>query len=365
MKFKNDNELLEDFTTTRNLKQITKETYHYSIQLYTQFNNKNFPSLLKEAESEEDEGIRWKYRRIKKRLIQFRYFLTQNYKKNYVKSTFSRIITLYKHYEIEIHDLPPLSTKNTNETEPLTYNDLPTKKTIQKALRFCDHEMKALVLFMVSSGCARRETLNITVNDFILATKEYHNTENIFDVIKLLKNRNDIVPVWKLKRQKTNKYYYTFNSPEATKQIIKHLQKRKNLKNTDKIFDLNPSQLTFKFQKINKKLKLGKHGNYNVFRSHILRKYHASHLLNDGMSLTDINSMQGKTKNSTDEAYFFENPSKLKEKYIKHLHSITIISKSVKKVKSAEIIRLEIENNELKKEIKRLNKELDTVKSGL
>ena len=73
--------------------------------------------LIKEAETEEDQGVRWKRRTLKRRLINFRTFLAEKYLKNYVKNTFSRIITIYKHYEIEIHDLPPLSQKTS--TNPI------------------------------------------------------------------------------------------------------------------------------------------------------------------------------------------------------------------------------------------------------
>lgn len=61
-------------------------------------------------------------------------------------------------------------------------------------------------------------------------------------------------------------------------------------------------------------------------------------------------------KNSVDESYFFEDPNKLKEKYIKHLPAITVLSKRTKRrIKPAEVIRLEIENKKLKEEIMRLN----------
>ena len=339
---KNDSDLLKDFVITRNLKPITKKTYNTSIQLYTSFNNLSFVSLIKEAEEEENQGIRWKYRKIKQRLLKFRNYLTAHYKKNYVKITLSRIITVYKHYEIEIHDLPPQSSKNHNESAPITFNDLPDKKIIQRALRRSDPLMKAIILFMSSSGCARRETLNLTIEDFINATRDYHDSNDIDEIIQMLKSRNDIIPTFKLKRQKTNKYYFTFCSPEATKQILKYLQK-----------------ISRNFTKINNKLKLGKVGTYNRFRSHMLRKYHATRLRNDGMDITDINAMQGKTKNSVDESYFFEDPKKLKEKYVKHLSAITVLSKRTKrKIKPAEIIKLEIENKKLRDEIKLLNEKI-------
>lgn len=42
---------------------------------------------------------------------------------------------------------------------------------------------------------------------------------------------------------------------------------------------------------------LGKIGPYNRFRSNMLRKFHVSSLYNDGMSLDDVNDLQGKAKN--------------------------------------------------------------------
>ena len=318
--FKSDINLLNDFTVTRNLKPITKKAYTTSLKLYTKVNSKSFASLLKEAESEENQKIRWKYRKLKQRLISFRNFLTLNYKRSYAKITLSRIITLYRHFEIEIHDLPPQSAKNHNESPPITYNDLPDREIIKKALSKSDLFMKATILFMLSSGCARRETVNLTVNDLIEATKAYHESTDIYEVIRLLEKEN-VIPTFRLKRQKTNKYFYTFCSPEATKYIFKYLKTRKNLKGTDKVFNIHPETLNKRFKRLNDSLNFGKAGSYTRFRPHMMRKFHASSLLNDGLSISDINAMQGKTKNMTDESYFFENPEKLKEKYIKHLHA--------------------------------------------
>ena len=352
--FKSDEDILNDFTLTRNLKPITRKAYNTTIKLYVSFNNESFASLLKEAEGEENQKIRWKYRKLKQRLLRFRNFLTKNYKRSYAKITLSRIITLYRHYEIEIHDLPPQSAKNHNESPPITYNDLPDREIIKKALRKSDLFMKAVILFMLSSGCARRETVNLTVNDVIQATGDYHESSDIYEIIHLLEREN-IIPTFRLKRQKTNKYFYTFCSPEATKYIFKYLKTRKNLKGKDKVFNIHPETL-------NKRLNFGKAGSYTRFRPHMMRKFHASSLLNDGMSISDINAMQGKSKNTTDESYFFENPEKLKEKYIKHIHALEIYSKK-KTIKSSEIIKLERENKHLKELLYKKECELERIKN--
>ena len=56
----------------------------------------------------------------------------------------------------------------------------------------------------------------------------------------------------------------------------------------------------------------------------MFRKFHASNLKKAGMSMDDINSMQGKGKSAVNEPYFFDNPEQLKEVYMKHMHAVTI-----------------------------------------
>ena len=50
----------------------------------------------------------------------------------------------------------------------------------------------------------------------------------------------------------------------------------------------------------------------------MLRKFHASSLynFNNGLSLSEIDTLQGMGKNSTHLSYLMENPMKLREKYI-------------------------------------------------
>lgn len=353
----NDEEILDDFVKSRNLKPISKKAYKASIKLYTEYHQMTLQDLIKEAEIEEDTGIRWKRRKLKRRLIDFRTFLAEKYLKNYVKNTFSRILTIYKHYEIEIHELPPLSQKNFNQPNPISYKDLPDKDILAIALEISKPVMKSILLFMSSSGCARKETLSLRIQDFIDATIDYHtpptqrkpgHTKNIYEVLEILKEHDDIVPTFKLRRQKTDKWYYTFCSPEATTEIINYLlQLTKPLTPETKLFQIHQSTFSTKFINMNTVMQLGKKGTYNRLRSHMLRKFHASRLKNDGMDKYDVNSMQGKGLNSTDEAYFLDDPEKLREKYIKHMACLTI---------NLDINKIDIESPEFK-QLKEMYKE--------
>ena len=325
-----DEKIINEFIKVRNLNKRTVYGYNNAIKLYTNFNNMSLSELIKEAENDEENGVRWKNRKIKQRLLNFRVFLQRHYLISTVKVHFQRILTIYRHFEIEIHNLPPINLKNTNKLKPIMFEDLPTKEIIKKAVNITNPLMKAIILFISSSGCARQETLNITIQDFIDATREYHDSEDIYEIITILIKRNDVIPTFKLKRQKTNKFYFTFCSPEAVSFILDYLiiSKRK-LRNEDKLFKTNLDYLNGYFNEINETLKLGKVRKYNRFRSHMLRKFHASALYNheNGLSLEEIDALQGRGKNNTHSSYFMENPRNLKEKYINSLKSILIFNK--------------------------------------
>ncbi|WP_400224579.1 site-specific integrase [Methanobrevibacter smithii] len=324
-----DKEIMNGFIKVRNLNKRTVYGYNNVIKLYTNFNNMSLSELLKEAEKDEEKGIRWKNRKIKMRLLNFRVFLQNNYLISTAKVHFQRILTIYRHFEIEIHNLPQINLKNANKLKPIMFEDLPTKEIIKDAINITNPIMQAIILFISSSGCARQETLNITIQDFIDATREYHDSEDIYEIITILIKRDDVVPTFKLKRQKTNKFYYTFCSPEAVTYILNYLiiSKRK-LKNEDKLFKTNLDYLNNYFNEINESLNLGKVRKYNRFRSHMLRKFHASILYNheNGLSLEEIDALQGRGKNNTHASYFMENPKNLKEKYINSLKSILIFN---------------------------------------
>ena len=116
------------------------------------------------------------------------------------------------------------------------------------------------------------------------------------------------------------------------------------------------SNVTMMFIELNNILKLGKRGTYNRLRSHMLRKFHASQLYNDGMSLDEVDALQGRRKDTTHTAYFIENPKKLKEKYIEHLDCLTInLDVNQLDIKSPEFVKLENENSSLRTELSKMD----------
>lgn len=324
-----DKRLIEKFFTERCINKRTEYGYTHSFSLYMQYTEMHLFDLLKEANIEEENGVRWKKSKLKEKLIGFRGWLQKRYKYSTLKVLFNRIKTLYTHFEIEIGFIPQLNQKAVIKSEPITYDDIPSKEMLHECLEHTNPLMKALILFMTSSGCARRETLNLTITDFMEATKEYHSdNKNIIEVLTELIVQDNVVPTFKLRRQKTNKFYYAFCSPDATKAICVYLlssgRRFDKGHNHHLLFKTNLDALNGWFHELNEIVNAGQVADMNRIRSHMLRKFHASRLYNDGMSIDKIDALQGRAKDNTHNAYFKESPEKLKELYIEHMDCIMI-----------------------------------------
>jgi integrase len=321
LNFSEDYDLLNKISIERNVKPKTVETYFQTMDHYTKLFNKSFTELL-QIYSHEEENIVWKNRTLKSHLIQYRNHLYDTYLPTTAKIYFSRILSILRHLEIEINQLPKLNNKNNNELPPITYVDLLTSEELVKAYSIANPVMKAVILFCSSSGCARRETLNLTVKDYL----ESNNIHVIDKPVKSLLSYidSDNVPCFRIKRQKTNKFYFTYCSPQANNEILEYLMNREYLTLDSPIFDLNLYYWNSYFAKINDELGLGTARKYNRFRCHMLRKYHASTLYNHGMSMEDIDTLQGRSKDSTRRSYFMEDPSLLKKKYEAHMDCLLL-----------------------------------------
>ena len=324
---KTDKTILEEISKARNYSDLTVINYRSSIRNYTEFQKMTMWELIKEAEKEEEEGIRWKDRKLKKRLLAYREYLINNYLLTTAQSHLMKVRSIYRFYEIELQPLPYFSNKNVTLQTPLLYDDLPTKEIINQAIQLSTPLLKAVILFISSSGTGRIETTTLTIGEFVESLQEYTSETDIYKVISELYQRNDIIPMFKLKRKKINQYYYTFCSPEATSAIFEYLLTRKDLLHPNKkLFKINEKYLGDLLGDINDQLGLGKRSGFNRLRCHMLRKYHATNLSNEDNSLTetDIDFLQGRSDSKTRQSYFFTDTKKLKRRYAESMNAVTI-----------------------------------------
>ena len=351
-------QIFKNFCRERNLSPGSIEVYKHALETYTKFNELTLEELIEEADLEEEQKIRWKKRTLKKRLINFRKYLIDNgYAKATITSMMNRVNTFYRHHEIEIHHIPRANIKNTSQIK------IPTKEDLQKAINMSKPLMKAIILTLATSGLSRVDLLKLTVGKFMQSTKEYHNETDVYKFLEVLKEKDDVIPTFDLIRTKTSKFHYTFWSPEATIATVHYLLSRKDkLTPESKLFKIHSQTLTVKFENLNEQLGLGvTEGNeYAVLRCHTLRKYHATTLKDDGLSVDVINSLQGKARNKVDAAYFVDTPEKLKVRYMEHVSCLSI-DMEIKNIdlKSKEFIQLEHENEQLKEAIDSIDERIE------
>ena len=269
--------------------------------------------------------------KIKKRLLSYRsYLLKSKSSPNTVRTYFTKVKTFYRHFEVEIPVIPDAQYNKLYET---SYLDLPTKSHIQQALDIVGVDLRAIILFMSSSGTAKAETLSLTVDQFITGCQDYHDGGSLEIILNTLEHKRNMVPTLYLKRIKTDKYYYTFCSPEASHEIVRYLKTRPDLKMTDKLFDFTASTLLARFQEINDSMGWGFKGKYRFFRSHTLRKFHASNI---GLSAEYIDELQGRSKNEIHETYIKTNPEKLRSIYKSAMKNVMIHEERVPDVHTQE-----------------------------
>lgn len=361
--------ILEQFCNERMLAESSRKMYSSSIKNYTDFQGVDMETLIKEAIADEDKGVGWRNRRLRQRLLDYRTYLSGEYLKHTADIYLRRVFTVYKHFEIELHALPVYSDKNLKENPPITFDDIPTKELLQKALEYSNNLMEAVILFMTSSGCAKKETLNLRIMDFIEANGKNITTDIdiIASLLEFTENK-EAIPQFKLRRQKTNRHYYTFCSPEANHSICNYLlSSNRPLTIDSKLFKIGESTFTLLFAELNDKLNLGMRGTRHKLTSHMLRKYHATVLNNIGiLTDTEVHFLQGRARNQLDEIYLLKDPQILKDKYSLCLPKLEINwREEVLTRESLEYQALLEENRHLKETLHRQDDRLNKVESIL
>lgn len=340
----------ERFCLERGIKKETVKGYKTSINHYTKFHQMTLDALIDEAIDEEnDSTIKKRQRNIKQRLIRFQVYLRTetDLKISTIQGHIKNISSLYRYFDVEVPKIPKL--KNSDENH-LSYFDLPTKEQINMVINSTGIRVASLILFMASSGTGRKECAMMTIKDFIDACSRYHTKKTLPEIINELQDcKKAIVPTFAIIRQKSQKHYYTFCTPEAADAILKWLvlrlqicsQNGIELKLEDSLWDLSTRQITYHFSNINDELEFGFKGSYRFFRPHSLRKFHASNI---ELPQEYIDLLQGRSRGIVRDSYIKTNPEWLREIYMEAMDNVTI-QNDVKKKRSHEEFTININLN--------------------
>ena len=357
-----DSPKLKRFCLERNLGDHTVRKYYVNLKRYVNFCNKTLEELLEEADEEEDRVTRQGRRKIRERLIDFRVYLKENYATNTVLTNMTCVTTFYKHFDITIPELPRM-VYNESPNSSIEFKDLPTIDDIKTAIENSKNpKHKALYLFMACNGTSRNEISKFKYSQFLSAIQEYfpdvETPQDIVDALDGKCDELDIIPIFKMYREKTRYHYYTAISPECVQFCINYIkQQGLGLKEDTPFFQLSADGVSGAFKLMNNKMKWGKKGSIDFFSPHRIRKFNAS-----AIEDTDFaNYIQGRKPNKIRETYFKKDIENVREEYKKHMHKFNIYAhydvminseayKKMKKQIEDERRKHEVENKKLRKE---------------
>ena len=359
--------IIIEWLQTANVKPNSEKSYLHGMQDFTEYTGKDPETLLEEAENDIRAGKLMRQRQLKRNLIGFRQSLQNEGKAPLtIKSRLTGVKSFFETFDIEIPKLPRVG-----KAKPLEKNnDIPTKEDLQDVLKVADPLEKAIVLCGVSSGLGANEICNLKVKDF---KKGYDLKTGITTL--------------RLRREKAEFNFVTFLSPEASKSILDYLEYRNRTtseprqierlkkqkvysdndylfirrqilpeylkKHDDNLRKLDTDALIKIYRRLADKARKGTPANdWGFIRSHNVRKYFNSALLNAGADSFFTNFMMGHTLDETQAAYFRAKPEELKEIYIKFAPFLTI-QKEADVSESPEYLRIKQENQILQAETAR------------
>ncbi|WP_048190950.1 site-specific integrase [Methanobacterium sp. SMA-27] len=354
--------------------------YETRIKSYCNFTEKTTTELIDEAIEEQNNSVKSNDRKVNKYLQDFINKLTKKSKsENTIKAYYDTIKALYYDNDIELQKIEFTFNKNVQNT----FEELPNKEHILKALKYCNLRDKAIILLQFSSGLSAAEIRHLTYGQFFIAIKEYINFNNneIFNIDKIyrqLKNKDNIIGIWNSYESNTDIDYLTFNSSESNKAIIDYLLERNNKKPitsfNEPLFIANGNKigehtLSAIYRRINQRAGLGsRNEKRNFLTSNIPRKMFQRALLECDVEYLAIELMLGHKIDNIKLAYYKNNPEILKKEYLKGLRNITLEEVEIVTTDRYDniILELKIEKDErikLENRIKKLEDEKQNSKN--
>ncbi|HII01970.1 TPA: tyrosine-type recombinase/integrase [Methanosarcinaceae archaeon] len=368
---------VKEWFTIIGAKQATKISYIQAFAQFLEYTKMTPDELIKEADNEISEGVQATRRKIKLRILDYREHIQERgLAPKTVNKHISAIISFYKSAEI---DIPQINHRKSKVLPLLKNKKFPTKKEILEVLRYADIRDLAIILVQSTSGLSVNELVTLRVGDI---NRGY--------------DKETGVTTLRMRRQKVDFDFVTFLSPEASKAVLDYIEYRNRKPFTNE----KRRQMEYEKRKINsdndflfiKKVipdgyletqdeklrrlgrpgvmqvykRLGKKagmdtpkGDWGFIRSHNMRKYFNTSLLNGGLDIFSVDYFMGHTMDDTHSAYFSPDPEKLKLKYLRHLPYLEVSDTETKVIETAEYKELREEKERLNQKVGKLELDLE------
>lgn len=335
------------------------------MYFYTELIGKTPDELIEEAEDELRSGKLMRERNILRYFDEYVEFLEdRDLAPKTIEGYIGAVRSFYRKKHIEVPDLERKKAK------PMKKNRvIPTKEDLQDCLEKCHPLEKAIVLTGVSSGLSDVDIVNLKISDF----KKGYDPANKITILRLTRIKADFD-------------FITFLSPEATKAINDYLDHRNREPKTNfqrdrdrldkqkvrsdngylfikkhvpssylvsgdeeerKITETNLIQF-YRYISENAK-KNTPSGDWNLIRSHNMRKYFYNVLTNNKCPYPHAEYMMGHVLDTTRDAYFVPTEEEVKKSYIACIPYLTI-QKEIDVTVNPEFIKMKERAEELEKE---------------
>lgn len=351
-----DDELLEKWFLIRNISSGTQITYLNAVKLYKKLLGKSLTELLQEAKEENLSQIELMDRKVTLNLLRYKKFLIDDGKApSTINLNFAAIKSFYKAFQIILPEI--VMDKGDLGLEKNQGKRL-KKKDILKMIGVASPRERALIYLMALSGMGQQEARNITIKVLLESASEAIDVD--MKCLDDLYSHEELVLkevlTLTIRREKVKYRHQTFSPPEVTRELINYLKERCYGRNEkirvhsiyDKIFvnkhggELSRDSIVTNFRRTGQEAGFTKEkGSYAFWRSHGMRKYFISKIINKTGEKIIADYMAGHKISEQDRTYWMANPDDLKKLYLRTLPLLSIDNAKVRDVDSDELKTIE------------------------
>lgn len=371
-----EDETFRNFIEEKELRESTEILYARRLTDFCNFIDKNPTELMEEALEEHSQELR--NEKVSNYVEDYLDELKDKGKSiNTIKNRFDTLKSFFNDFNIDksvIKNIKDFSNEN------LTFDEIPTREHVRKAVNVSGLRDKAIILLHFTSGMGAIELRYLTYRDFIDSVDEYLDLNdeeklNIPKVVSELDKREDIIGTWQIKKIKNEIPYTAFNSPESTQAILDYLMDRERGNKSIKTFDaplfvntwnkpLEKSVHGAIFKRINDKAGFGHlDGKRRFLTSGTLRNTFEKTLYKAGLDKLAIDCMLGYKINNMNEFDNINDHKALKNQYINALDTLKLENTTVEEPNSEydQLLAKFNENDEELKQIKEHVKYLEEI----
>ena len=366
-----------------NSSKNTNKSYLQSIRKYESFHQMTIDELIEEALDEQTNQVPPHLLKIIDRIEEFQEeLIEQGLVVGTIKNHITKIKSIYHKNRVHIPFIEPLNPKRCKHREYIEFKDILTKKEIIKCLPYLRLPSQARAMVIAQGGLSNEECEHLTTRNFLDELKQYHQCDDDVEALEWLSNENNpVIWITRLVRVKTGKPYYAIIGEEAVNKIAEAILYELGLpKNNgvlpDKLLNGHKKAFAKACASANQKVGLGLVAEESKFRSHMLRKFHATNIgggvLNyeeqSIISNAEIDEMQGRGKTNVQDTYIKTNPLRQKVLYAKVMNNVSFWHEYDYVIKDNDvevfIVDPSDENRKLKKEVERLSSQLQQKKEA-